>query len=205
MQSDRHLANRDFSCDLLVDAAGHEQRHDLSLACGQRFVTPPQIGELSLVLKPGAITAECCLYRIEQILVTQRFGQEFDGTGLHCSHRHRNIAVTGNKDDRNGIVFPCQLLLEVEPTQAGESDVGDDTARPLRALACEVFRSSGEQRGRQIDGFEQALQRITNVRIVIDDDDNGLVLAYGTLSSDGSVNCTTAPWWGAGEAHSRPP
>jgi hypothetical protein len=73
--------------------------HDLSLACGQRFVTHPKISDVALVLQPRAIAAERGLNRMEKILVTQRFGQEFDGSGLHCLHRHRNIAVAGDEDD----------------------------------------------------------------------------------------------------------
>src|SRR5262249_2304629 len=55
-----------------------------------------------------------------------------------------------------------------------------------------------------IDGFEQALKRIPNVGIVIDDDD-GSRLAHGAPSSVDRVNCSRAPCDGAGEAHSRPP
>jgi hypothetical protein len=150
MQSNRHLADPDFRCDLLVDTTGYEQCHDLSLACGQRFVTRSQIGELSFVLQPGAIPAQSRLYRIEKILITQRLGQEFDGSGLHRSHRHRDIAVTGDEDDRDGNVFPGQLLLEVEPAQAGKPDVDDNAARILWALASQEFRGGSEPRGLQV-------------------------------------------------------
>jgi hypothetical protein len=86
MQPDRNLADADFSRDLLIDATGHKQCHDLSLACGQRFVTHPKTGDLLFALQPRAIAAEPRLYRIEKILVMQRFGQEFDGPGLHCPY-----------------------------------------------------------------------------------------------------------------------
>lgn len=65
---------------------------------------------------------------------------------------------------------------------------------PRWALASQEFRGGSEQRGLQVDGFEQALQRIANVWVVIDDDDEGLGLAHSTLSADGSVNCSAAPW-----------
>ena len=78
MQPHRYLADPGFSCDLLIDATGHEQCHDFSLACGQRVAVVPKIGDFSFVLQPGAIVAQRRLYRIQDILVTQRLSQEFD-------------------------------------------------------------------------------------------------------------------------------
>jgi hypothetical protein len=101
--------------------------------------------------------------------------------------------VTGDEDDRDRNIFPCKLLLEIEPAQTRKPDVDDDAARTLWAFASQEFRGGSKQRGLQVDGFEQAYQRIANVRIVIDDDDEGLGLAHSTLSSVGSVNCTKAP------------
>src|SRR5262245_26357656 len=37
---------------------------------------------------------------LEQVVVAARFGEEFDGPGLHGAHRHRNVTVTG--DEYNG-------------------------------------------------------------------------------------------------------
>ena len=58
MQPHRHLADADIGCDLLIDATRDQQRHDLFLAGGQRFLTRSKIGDLPFVLQPRAIAAE---------------------------------------------------------------------------------------------------------------------------------------------------
>src|SRR5882757_9501265 len=51
---------------------------------------------------------------IQDILVTERLGQEVDGSSFHCLDRHRNVAVTRHKDDRDANIRLSQFGLKVE-------------------------------------------------------------------------------------------
>ena len=58
-------------------------------------------------------------------------------TSIHRLHRHRNIAVTGNKDDRNLDLRIGQFVLELEPAGAGQPDIQNEAARFLGHLVLE--------------------------------------------------------------------
>jgi hypothetical protein len=65
-----------------------------------------------------------------------------------------------------------QLRLEVEAAHSGQPDVEYNTARRLRELVLQEFRSRAEQSGLKTDGSKQTAQRLANLRVVIDDDDD---------------------------------
>src|SRR6516225_484292 len=67
---------------------------------GQRSEALPERSEQLLILPVGAISLEGGLDRVQQVLLAKGLGQEFDRAGLHCPHRHRDVAVAGQEDDR---------------------------------------------------------------------------------------------------------
>ena len=60
-------------------------------------------------------------------------------TGIHRFYRHRDIAVTGNKDDRNLDLRIGQFVLEFQPASAGQPDIQNEATRLLRYLVLEEF------------------------------------------------------------------
>src|SRR5215470_16187998 len=75
--------------------------------------------------------------RVQKILLPKWFGEEIDGTGLHGSHRHRNISMSGDKNNRNSNVGLCQLGLEVETAQSRQSDIEHEAAWNIGTLGRE--------------------------------------------------------------------
>src|ERR1017187_333176 len=103
-----YVAAVDFNSDfagselrsyLLIEHARDHQSHDLALAWGQQFVALPQFGKLTLLLmyRPGPI--QSLINRIQQVLVPEGLGQEFDRTRFHGLHRHGNISMTSYEDN----------------------------------------------------------------------------------------------------------
>src|SRR2546427_5844982 len=87
--------------DLLIEHARNYQSHDLALACGQRRVAVSQLAKLTLLLARHTVAVQSLVDRIQQVLVREGLGKELHRTGFHGLHRHRNISMTGDKDDRN--------------------------------------------------------------------------------------------------------
>jgi hypothetical protein len=49
---------------------------------------------------------------VEEVLVAEGLGQKVDGTGYHGAHRHWNISVAGEEDDRRVTFHLCQRFLD---------------------------------------------------------------------------------------------
>src|SRR5262245_65963218 len=93
----------------LVHPTGNHVRHDLALARGQRFKALLELPDSLRVATPGAVTLDPLLNGIEQLLVTERLGQELDGAGLHRLHAHWYVAVAGDEYDGQMDVRPRTL------------------------------------------------------------------------------------------------
>src|SRR5215469_1292813 len=201
------LAGPDLSGDLLVHAAHHHQRHDGPLPRGQRFIALAQDGHLLLLLAPVAITMQSDLHRVEQVLLAERLGEELHRARLHGADRHRDIAVSGEKNDRQTDVGLVELALEVEPTLFRQAHVENEAARHFRLLALQHLACGAEEPGAQPDRFEKIVQGIPDRGIVVDHQNRGtLVFAHGCCPpANGSVKLSTAPYRAAASAHSRPP
>src|SRR5262249_2442368 len=110
------LADADVIRDLLVEATGHHQGHHLTLARGERFEARPQRGDCLFVLHPRVVSREAQLDRVQQVLIAERFGQELDSASLYRLDRHRDVAISGDKDDRNMNVCRRELSLKIKTT-----------------------------------------------------------------------------------------
>ena len=153
MHLDGHLADPELAGDLLVEPPGDDQRHHLALARGQRLEAGAQFGQPHLAGAAGAVLFERRADRVEQILVAERLGQELDGAGLHRPHRHRDVAIAGDEDDRQLRLGLRQLALHVETAAPREAHVEHDAAGPVRPLALQEFLRRGDtarHRNRQI-------------------------------------------------------
>jgi hypothetical protein len=66
------------------------------------------------LLPEFAVAGNGFLNSAQQVLTANWFGQELMRPFFHRAHRHRNIAVTGNEDDRNLDVRAVQFELEIK-------------------------------------------------------------------------------------------
>jgi hypothetical protein len=125
-------ATSDDQCQdrLLARRQGGEA---LSEHCDQRLVLPVQ-----------PISLDGGLDRIQEVLLAEGLGQEFHRAGLHCPHRHRDVAVTGQEDDRQIDVRCIQLLLKIKAAFAGQAHIEHETARTLRPSVFEEFLGRGK-------------------------------------------------------------
>src|SRR5262245_34457861 len=100
MHLHRGFGDADIVGNLLAEATAHDLYHDFPLAGAQRCEALPEGGQDFFALPPCAIAGEPELNGLEEILIAERLRQELDGATLHRLHRHRNVAVAGDEDER---------------------------------------------------------------------------------------------------------
>ena len=190
------------------------KRHDLLLARGQLFEQPLELLQALGFLAPFPVALERDGDGVEQILIAERLDQEIDGPGFHRPHRHRHVAVPGDEDDRYVDIRLGELGLKVEPAALRQPDIEHKTARHIGQLGLQQLRSRPEQLDAQTHRAQQAAQRFAQRRIVVDDNDHGLLrgrciarwrAAVHDAATNGTVNWKVTPAPSLQEAHSRPP
>src|SRR5262245_61147961 len=95
------LGKSHFCGDLPVHQAGSYQGHYLSLARAKRSKSATQIVCPRIVFTPLPIAVERNPNSIQKVLLANRFGEEFNRASFHGFHRHRDVTVASEKNDRN--------------------------------------------------------------------------------------------------------
>jgi hypothetical protein len=106
-----------------IKDTSHNKRQYFALALRQQVVPCTLFGNLSLALPICAVALDGLVNRIEQRLVAKRFSEKLNRTGLHRLHRHRDVAMASDKDDRNRKTGCSQLALEIESARSGQTHV----------------------------------------------------------------------------------
>ena len=145
MDLHRDFADADFRGGLLVHEAGTHQTHNLLLALAEPLELGAQPRRFFVLLTTRPIGVERNPNGIEKVLFTQWLGEELDRAGLHGFHRHRNIAMTGNEDDRGVDLRPRQFGLEIETAQSRQPDIQNQAAQLVAAAALQEFGGRAER------------------------------------------------------------
>src|SRR3546814_8895231 len=66
------------------------------------------------ILSNRRIALDPFYYRVQQGLIANRLGKKVDRSGLHRLHRHRDIAVAGEEDDRFDYAGRGQISLQIQ-------------------------------------------------------------------------------------------
>src|SRR5207342_264573 len=214
MNFHRDLGHAHIGSNLLVHESGGDLRHDLLLARGQLLEQSFEFFPPLRFLAPFAVALERDGDRVEQILIAERLYQEIDGPSLHRPHRHRNVAVPGDEDDRYLDIRLGELGLKIESAALWQPDVEHETTGDVRQLGLQQLRSRPEQLDAQTHRAQQAAQGFAQRWIVVDDNDHGLLrgrciawwrAAVHDAATNGTVNWKVAPAPSLQDAHSRPP
>src|SRR5690606_5807325 len=132
VQLDSALAHAEVHCDDLVRLAADDAMHDLGLALRQRL---DALADLPLLAPRGAarlVLLERLVDAVDQLLIAERFLDEVGRASFHRGDGHRDVAVTGNEDQRCFGVRLEQALLQLEAAHAGHPDVADDAGVAIR-------------------------------------------------------------------------
>src|ERR1700676_3006753 len=130
MDLHRDFADSQRKSYLLIEHAGGDQPHDLTLAFAQGLVAFSQLGGVTPLTARCTVTIQSLVDGIQQVLVQERLGQELHRTGFHGLYGHRDISVTGDEDDRNLYPGVTQLPLKVQTVDARQAHVENKAAWP---------------------------------------------------------------------------
>src|SRR5258708_1924337 len=131
---DRGLGHAELAADALVRMSLDDQRHDLALAVCERGKASLHVGDGRRLAALYAVALDASMDGVEQFLIAERLAEKLDRSRLDCAHRHWDVAVAGNEDDRNTDAHLGQLLLKREPARTRQPHVEHETARSVCAL-----------------------------------------------------------------------
>src|ERR1700722_12256390 len=134
-----HFAQFERRCNLLIWASCDNQSEHFSLARRQSSIAYTQIRRNPIVEAPFAITFDSRLNCLQQLLLAQRLGQEFDRAGFYRLPPHRDITVPADEYDRNQNLGCLQFALELQSTLPWQPDVKNNAAKCIEALALKKF------------------------------------------------------------------
>jgi hypothetical protein len=78
----------------------NRSRETSSVLLRQRVETLAQFRNFLQVPPRRAVALKGLLNRVQEILIAEGLGKEFRRPGFHSPHRHRDVAVTSDEDDR---------------------------------------------------------------------------------------------------------
>jgi hypothetical protein len=139
MHLDCDLGDAQFFGDQLVHHAGSHEGEHVALAGSQRLVQQSKIRNGLLARPPFLIRGERPGYGVNHFLRADRLGQEVDSAGLHGLDGHRDIAMTGHKDDRDADTRFVQIYLKVKTAYSRQPDIEYQTAGDIREAALQQF------------------------------------------------------------------
>ena len=145
--------------DLLVQPAGHDQRHDLALPGGQGVVAIAQRERPGQFLAALPIALERVLHGVEQRLIVERLGEDVERAGLHRPDGERDVGVRGQEDHREIVAAAGESPLQVQAAQPGHADIEQQATGAFGIDGLEEVLGHGEGLGLQPDRSQQPGQR----------------------------------------------
>ncbi len=114
--------------------------------------------------------------RLVQAVGRERLLDEIVGPETHRLHRHRDIAVAGDDDDRKVGIDPLGPLEQRHAVDPRQADVGHEDAAKSRRHRRQGLLGRGEGPDRAAGELERLGAPETNGRVVFDEEDDGIVM-----------------------------
>src|ERR1700751_4411532 len=100
MDLHRGFGDPDIAGNLFAQATARDLDHDLALPWAQRGEALPEVRQSLFIFPPCTVARKAELNGVEEVLIAEWLGQELNGTSLYRLHRHRDVAVPCDEDDR---------------------------------------------------------------------------------------------------------
>src|ERR1700722_7258367 len=123
MNLDGSFGNADVVRNLFAEAPPHHLNHNLPLPGAEGLEASPDRGQNLEIFLLCAVAQETELNSVQKFLITKRLCKKLDGSSLHCLHRHRDIAVPGDKYYWKLPARRGELALKIKATLSRQSDI----------------------------------------------------------------------------------
>jgi hypothetical protein len=137
MNLHRRFCDTDIVGNLLAEAALHDVDHYLAFPRGKRFEARSERTQSLFILALSTITSKGELDRVDQVLITERLGQELNGTAFHRLHRHRDVTVPRYEDNWDWDTRLREFALKIQAARPGQSNVKNEAGGTDRAFRFE--------------------------------------------------------------------
>ena len=174
----RKLADSKFGGDLFVQTAFNDFKHDLTFARRQQRKSSSDFQQDRLCLSPHPILVNSNMNCVYQILMTKRLRQKIDRASLDGPNRHQDVAVPGNKNNREIDFGFCQFVLAVQSIEAGKPHIQNEASRGIRSSEMQEFFRRTECQNIQLDRTNKTVQSLSYGGIVINDEHKGFVFFH---------------------------
>ena len=112
------------------------------------------------------------LYAVDHLLRVVGFLDEIQRTVLHRRHRHRNVAMGGHEDRRQGAATLVEDFLQLKAAGFRHAHVQHQARRLLGVVLAQELFSAGKALRLDADRLQQPGQRGAQVFVVINDINN---------------------------------
>lgn len=172
---------------LFVQETRNDPRKQFSFTRCQRFKALPQLCNFGFLCTSGKVSLQPLLNCIEQLLVTEWLGEEFNRSRLHSPHGHGNVAMGTDENDGNVNVGFSQFALKIKSTDARQPYIEYQATRYIRTLASQELPCGTKSLDSQPYGLDQPLDGSTNGWIVIHDKNNRCYVGHQDTITIGAV------------------
>src|SRR6266404_4937234 len=118
MKFDRSLGGGEFAGHLFIQQSGCNQSHHFALTGGELSITLAQFSDFRSLFARGSVPLDGGADRVQQIAAAEGLGKEFHGSRFHRAHRHQDVAMSSNENDRNVASRLSQLALKIHAAQS---------------------------------------------------------------------------------------
>jgi hypothetical protein len=170
MHFDGVLAGAEVAGNLLVELAGNDMFHHLALARREACEPLLELGHFGRPFVLFGSALQRSSHGTQEVGIVDRLGEEIHRAGLDSLHAHRDVAVPGEKHDRQQYAGVREPLLEVQTVEFRHRDIEHQTTQHVRLIRLEEgFGRVEGVRGEAL-GLEQARERLEHPRFVVQDE-----------------------------------
>ena len=115
---------------------------------------------------------------VEKVLIAERLGKKLDGAAFHRLHRHGDIAVSGDEDDRKLPLRRREFALKIKTALTGQSHVENQAGGAIRRIGFEKVGNGRKELSVDTDRPQQASNGRTKVGIIVHNQDGGVCVGH---------------------------
>src|SRR5215472_2939995 len=147
MSLDGLLRHSKLTANLLIEHASGNELHHLVLARREPFEQAAGMKLLRCATPLFGRGSESAFDAFQQLSGLERLWEKIDGACFHCLGAHRNIAVSGDKNELFFALVFDQNILKIDAIEAGHLHIDNDTRRSRMRCTQQKFRSRPEHFG----------------------------------------------------------
>lgn len=129
-----HFTNAKIKGNLFVKSPDCYAMENVSLAFRQRLKTFNVTFHSANLPTSGGIGRNAHDYGVQKRLISNGLGQEINGSSFHCLHRHWNIAMTSQENDRFRVSSLREMVLKIETACSRHSHIKNQATRPIKQI-----------------------------------------------------------------------